>query len=88
MATSSNTPESILGRFTYQVLPMPPSNYLATTSKPTQRATAELGSGALGYYLALTVPVSVYATLSNTPWVAQINPGVAPPAIAATSTTA
>jgi hypothetical protein len=87
MATSSNIPESILGRFTYQVLPMPPSNYLAMTSKPTQRATAELGGGALGY-LALTIPVSIYATLSNTPWVVQINPGVAPRAIAATSTTA
>jgi hypothetical protein len=46
-----------------------------------------LGGGALGH-LALTMPPQVYATLSNTPWVAPINPGPTPPVLPANATAA
>jgi hypothetical protein len=95
MATTSDTAESIPGRFTYQVLPriigIPTFASIQLLANDLKANTAcissELGGGALGH-LALTVPVDIYATLSNTAWVAPINPGVAPPAIAANASAA
>jgi hypothetical protein len=88
MATSSNTAESVLGRFTYQTLPRIVGTYasiqLLVNNLKANAASipSELGSGALGH-LALTVPTQVYATLSNTPWVDPINPGPTPPVLPA-----
>jgi hypothetical protein len=95
MATSSDTAESILGRFTYQTLPrivgVPTyaSIQLLVDDLKANAASipSELGGGDLGH-LALTVPPQVYATLSNTPWVAPINPGPTPPALLPNATAA
>jgi hypothetical protein len=95
MATSSNTAESILGRFTYQTLPrivgIPAyaSIQLLVNNLKANAASipVELGGGLLGH-LALTIPTPVYATLSNTPWVDPVNPGATPPVPQANATAA
>jgi hypothetical protein len=95
MATSSNTAESILGRFTYQTLPhivgIPTyaSIQLLVDDLKANAASipSELGGGDLGH-LALTLPPQVFPTLSNTPWVVPLNPGPTPPVLLPNATAA
>jgi hypothetical protein len=95
MATSSDTAESILGRFTYQTLPrivgVPTYTSIQLLVNDLKANAAsiplELGGGALGH-LALTVPTPVYATLANTPWVDPVNLGATPPILQANATAA
>jgi hypothetical protein len=95
MAAIGESTDSILGKFTYQNLPrivgIPTyaTIKLLTDDLKANAAciTSELGGGALGH-LALTVPPDVYATLSNTPWAAPVNPGPVPPALLANATAA
>jgi hypothetical protein len=93
MASTSDTAESILSRFTHQNIPrivgIPTYNSITLVANDLKAnascITSELGGGDLGH-LALTVPPAVYDALSNTPFVTPVNPGATAPVLANNAT--
>jgi hypothetical protein len=95
MASTGDTADAILSRFSYQTLPrivgIPTYNSITLAHNDLKANAAsipsELGGGALGH-LALTVPPAVYATLSNVAFIVPNNPGPIAPVLAVAPTAA